>query len=233
MDAPRCGPPFKLRGLPREGYFCFCSMKAAATGCEVAAMGSYGQFCAIAKALEVVGERRTPLILRELMCGSSRFSEIHRGIPRISPALLSKRLSDLEHSGVIVHDSATGVYALTDAGWEIKPVIEQLGVWGQRWVRGQLSKDDFDPDLVMWDMRRRIDLRKLPTTRTCLSFEFSDRPKRKRHYWIVCNRDGLDLCLTNWRRRGGASRLICRVELRSIYLRVSYRAQFCGLRHVH
>jgi DNA-binding HxlR family transcriptional regulator len=160
-------------------------------------MSAYGQFCSIAKALEVVGERWTPLILRELMCGSSRYSEIHRGIPRISPALLSKRLTDLEHSGVIRHDLSTGVYALTDAGWELKPVIEQLGIWGRRWVRGQLSKDDFDPDIVMWDMRRRIDLTKLPETRTCLQFEFSGRPKSKRHYWIVGNRSGLDLCLTD------------------------------------
>ena len=133
-------------------------------------MKSYGQFCSIAKALEVVGERWTPLILRELICGSSRFSEIHRGVPRISPALLAKRLSDLEKSGVISRVAASGGYELTPAGWEIKPVIESLGVWGQRWVRGQLSPEEFDPDILMWDMRRRIDLNVFPHEKT---------------YWVV------------------------------------------------
>ena len=160
-------------------------------------MSSYGQFCSIAKALEVVGERWTPLILRELMCGSSRYSEIHRGLPRISPALLSKRLAALENSGVIAHDSSNGLYALTEAGWELKPMIEHLGIWGQRWVRDQLSESDFDPDLLMWDMRRRIDLAKIPKTRTCLKFEFLGRPKSKRHYWIVGDCSGLELCLTD------------------------------------
>jgi DNA-binding HxlR family transcriptional regulator len=163
----------------------------------MAAMKPYGQFCSIAKALEVMGERWTPLILRELICGSSRYSEIHRGLPRISPALLSKRLSDLEHSGVIARDPSTGGYALTKAGWELKPVIEQLGVWGQRWVRGQLSEADCDPDLVMWDMRRRIDLARFPETKTCLKFEFPRQPKSKRHYWIVGDREGLELCITD------------------------------------
>ena len=160
-------------------------------------MKSYGQFCSIAKALEVMGERWTPLILRELICGSSRYNEIHRGIPRISPTLLSKRLNDLERKGVIERDLTTGSYALTKAGWELKPVIEQLGVWGQRWVRGQLTEDDFDPDPVMWDMRRRIDLEIFPETKTCLQFEFTGEPEGKRHYWIVGDRMGLELCITD------------------------------------
>lgn len=160
-------------------------------------MKSYGQFCSIAKALEVMGERWTPLILRELICGSSRYNEIHRGIPRISPTLLSKRLNDLERKGVIERDLTTGSYALTKAGWELKPVIEQLGVWGQRWARGQLTKDDFDPDPIMWDMRRRIDLEIFPETKTCLKFEFIGEPDGKRHYWIVGDRKGLELCITD------------------------------------
>lgn len=161
------------------------------------AMKPYGQFCSIAKALEVMGERWTPLILRELICGSSRYSEIHRGIPRISPALLSKRLNDLERSGVIARDLSTGGYALTKAGWELQPVIEQLGIWGQRWVRGQLSEADSDPDLLMWDMRRRIDLTRIPETQSCLKFEFLGQPESKRHYWIVGDRRGLELCITD------------------------------------
>jgi len=158
-------------------------------------MKSYGQFCAIAKALEVVGERWTPLVLRELICGSSRYNEIQRGVPRISPALLSKRLSDLERAGVIERNGETGAYALTRAGWELKPVIEQLGVWGERWVRGQLSDEDLDPDLVMWDMHRRINLKLFPRKRTCLEFDFVDQPDSKRHYWLVGDRNGLELCI--------------------------------------
>lgn len=160
-------------------------------------MKPYGQFCSIAKALEVMGERWSPLILRELICGSSRYSEIHRGIPRISPALLSKRLNDLERAGVIARDAETGGYALTEAGWELRPVIEQLGVWGQRWVRGQLTEEDFDPDPVMWDMRRRIDLERFPATQTCLKFEFEGEPDGKREYWLVGDRTGLELCITD------------------------------------
>lgn len=157
----------------------------------------YGQFCSIAKALEVVGERWTPLIMRELICGSSRFNEIHRGVPRISPSLLSKRLNDLERAGVISRVEKTGGYELTPAGWEMKPVIEALGIWGQRWVRGRLSDDDFDPDLLMWDVRRRIDLEKFPESRTCICFEFTDVPDEKSRYWLVGSSQGVELCISD------------------------------------
>ena len=160
-------------------------------------MTAYGQFCSIAKALEVVGERWTPLIMRELICGSSRFNEIHRGVPRISPSLLSRRLSSLERAGVIRRVAATGGYELTAAGWELKPVVETLGVWGQRWVRGQLSDEDFDPDLLMWDMRRRINLAAFPASQTCVSFEFTDVPPEKSRYWLVGSSQGVDLCISD------------------------------------
>lgn len=160
-------------------------------------MKSYGQFCSIAKALEVVGERWTPLILRELMCGSSRFNEIHRGVPRLSPSLLTKRLNNLEKSGVIRRSQATGGYELTPAGWELKPVVQALGVWGQRWVRGQLKEDEFDPDILMWDIRRRIDLDVFPNEKTCVRFEFTDAPSEKARYWLLGSSKGLDLCVSD------------------------------------
>lgn len=165
--------------------------------CYAGAMKAYGQFCSIAKALEVVGERWSLLILRELICGSSRFNQIHRGIPRISPALLSKRLNDLERAGVIAREAESGGYSLTAAGWELRPVIERLGVWGQRWVRGQLSDEDYDPDPVMWDMRRRIDLSLLPANRTCLQFRILGRPEGPRDYWLLGDREGLELCVSD------------------------------------
>lgn len=160
-------------------------------------MGTYGQFCSVAKALEVVGERWTPLVLRELMCGSSRFNEIQRGIPRISPSLLAKRLKSLEAAGVITRTGETGAYALTQAGRELRPMIEQLGVWGNRWVRGHLGEDDLDPDLLMWDIRRRIALEKLPPDRICLCFEFAGPPGGNRTYWLAGSREGVELCVTD------------------------------------
>lgn len=162
----------------------------------MAPVKTYGQFCSIAKALEVMGERWTPLILREMVCGSSRFGEIQRGVPRISPALLAKRLGDLERSGVIARNGAGG-YRLTESGWELKPVIELLGVWGQRWVRGRLTEAGCDPGLVMWDMRRRIDLAALPKARVCLGFEFPEQSEPRRRYWLVAGRGGVELCVTD------------------------------------
>src|ERR1700687_6144918 len=100
-------------------------------------MVGYGQFCPVAKTSELLCERWVPLIVRELLCGSRRFSEIQRGVPLISPALLSKRLRQLEAAGVIVRGGpGRGAdYVLTEAGWELYPIIEAMGVWGQRWAR--------------------------------------------------------------------------------------------------
>lgn len=156
----------------------------------------YGQFCSISKALEVVGERWTPLILRELICGSTRFSEIHRGVPRMSPALLTKRLTDLVEAGVLRRIKGGG-YELTEAGRELKPVVEALGVWGQRWVRGQLTEADFDPDLLMWDIRRRLDTTAFPDGRACICFIFRDTPEGDRQYWLLGSGDGVDLCIAD------------------------------------
>ncbi len=158
-------------------------------------MTGYGQFCSIAKALEVVGERWTLLILRELICGAARFSEIQRGLPRLSPSLLAKRLAALEAGGVIRHEA--GGYRLTEAGAELRPVVEALGIWGQRWVRGQLTPEDFDPDLLMWDMRRRIALDRLPAGRLCVAFGFPDAPPGKRAYWLLLSPEAADLCISD------------------------------------
>lgn len=160
-------------------------------------MKPYGQFCSIAKALEVIGERWTALILRELICGSARFSEIQRGVPRISPSLLTKRLANLESAGVIRREDKSNGYELTRAGWELKPMVELLGVWGQRWVRGQISDDDLDPDLLMWDIRRRINVDAMPKARTCICFEFTDAPENSALYWLVKSDEGVELCISD------------------------------------
>ncbi len=160
-------------------------------------MTAYGQFCSIAKALEVFGDKWTPLIVRELVCGSSRFSEIHRGVPRISPTLLSRRLAALVEAGVVHRKSGNDGYELTEAGAELQPILELLGVWGQRWVRGQLSDADFDPDLLMWDMRRRIDFGVFDTLRICIRFEYTDTKPGKSLYWLVGTTAATELCTSD------------------------------------
>lgn len=158
----------------------------------------YGQFCPVAKAAEIITTRWTPLILRELISGSSRFNEIHRGVPLISRALLSKRLKELQAAGVIERfrpeSSQSSEYRLTQAGEEMRPIIVALGVWGQRWVESALESQDWDAGVLMWDMRRRIDTGALPEGRTVLQFEYADAPAELRRWWLVADGGEVDLC---------------------------------------
>lgn len=162
-------------------------------------MKGYGQFCPLALACEVVGERWTPLVLRELILGARRFNEIHRGVPRMSPTLLSRRLRTLEKAGIIERRRAGGrtEYVLTEAGTALGPTIESLAVWSKRWLPATLSADRADPDLVMWDMHRRMRLDRMPERRTVIQFEFDDQPKNKRLRWIVGDTKGVELCITD------------------------------------
>jgi DNA-binding HxlR family transcriptional regulator len=111
----------------------------------------YGQFCPVSKAAEVICQRWTPLILRKLLVGSSRFNEIRRGVPTCSPALLSKRLKELERAGIVERAVSDGAscYRLTDAGRDLFPIILALGEWGQRWVRTDYRADELDPGLLL------------------------------------------------------------------------------------
>src|SRR3954453_45254 len=127
-------------------------------------MATYGQFCPVAMAAEVLTERWTPLIVRELLCGSTRFNDLRRGVPLMSPSLLSKRLKTLERVGVVERDGAD--YRLTPAGGELRPLIEALGVWGQRWSRGDVEAKHYDASLLMWDIHRSIAMDRLPPERT-------------------------------------------------------------------
>jgi DNA-binding HxlR family transcriptional regulator len=156
----------------------------------------YGQFCPVAVASEIFAERWTPIILRELVLGSRGFNEIHRGVPRISRALLSKRLRELTASGVI--EAADGEYRLTEAGQELGEVVKSLGAWGARWT-APVQRDRLDARLLTWDMRRRFDLERLPEARTVVRFAFRGVPaahKAPRTYWFVLERPEVDLCFT-------------------------------------
>src|SRR5262249_31527779 len=114
---------------------------------------SYHQFCPVAKAMELLDERWTLLTVRELVAGSERFNELRRGVPRMSPTLLSKRLNQLVRAGVIERrgDGADVRYVLTPAGRELQPVVEALGVWGIRWIRA-VRCEDLDPKLLLGDL---------------------------------------------------------------------------------
>ena len=160
-------------------------------------MKGYGQFCPVAKATEVLGEKWTPLIIRELITDDQSFNDLRKGVPLMSPSLLSSRLKSLKNCGVIERNkTAKGViYSLTEAGEELSPVIEQLGIWGQRWARSDMSKKDLDPSLLMWDAHRRIDTSYFPDERSVLRFEFVDYPSKLRLWWLVIADGEVDICL--------------------------------------
>lgn len=158
-------------------------------------MPGYGQFCPIAKTMEVLDERWTVLIIRELLAGSSHFNELRRGVPRISPSLLTKRLRSLERAGLVLRaDTGNRVrYELTPGGRELGPVVMALGAWGMQWM-SQLGEEDLDPHLLMWDIHRNINLSVVPRGRTVLAFHFTDVANTTKDWYVVIDRDNVDLC---------------------------------------
>jgi DNA-binding HxlR family transcriptional regulator len=154
----------------------------------------YGQFCPVSVASEIFAERWTPLVLRELILGSTRFNDIHRGLPRMSRALLARRLRDLERHGVVKRNGE-GDYRLTSCGEEFQDIIVGLGKWGQRWT-SRVERDKLDSVLLMWDMRRRIAQDRLPNERVTVQFDYRGVPPRqqRRSHWLVLQRDEVDVC---------------------------------------
>jgi DNA-binding HxlR family transcriptional regulator len=164
----------------------------------------YGQFCPIAKACEVVAERWTPLVLRELLCGSSRFSELHRGLRNMSRTLLAARLRELEDAGVVSSEERPNghgrEYRLTPAGEQLRPIVMQLGEWGQRWAQSQIDTRDLDAELLMVDVHRRLRAEEMPERRTVVRFDFRGVARaqtRPRTWWLVLDREEVDLCHRN------------------------------------
>lgn len=159
-------------------------------------MSTYGQFCPVAKASEIFAERWTPLILRELLMGSHRFNELERGLPRISRSLLSQRLRSLESVGLVERRvDALGQspeYHLTQAGQDLFDVIVRLGEWSARWFNPLVNLDDLDPQLLMWDIKRRLNLDRLPPRRVVVQFDF--RGDRTGSYWLVLEPDDPSVC---------------------------------------
>ena len=159
-------------------------------------MGSpYRQFCPVAKAMELLDERWTLLVVRELVAGSEHFNDLRRGLPRMSPGLLSKRLQQLARAGLVERRSENGEirYLLTEAGRELGPVVEAVGAWGLGWVV-TIGDQDLDPRLLMWDMHRHVDRSAVPETRTVVRFRFDDVPRPAREWWLVIRPDEVDVC---------------------------------------
>lgn len=160
----------------------------------------YGQFCPVAKASEVIAERWTPLVLREMLMGSSRFNDIHRGVPLMSTSLLSRRLKELQWAGLVERrdllEGGGHGYFLTDAGEDLRPIIIALGEWGVRFVRSNFEHQDLDPSLLLWDIRRNIAAERLPRDRVVVQFEFPDRRDAERNWWLLkeAGAELVDLC---------------------------------------
>ncbi len=158
-------------------------------------MAGYGQFCPVAKTMEVLDERWTVLVIRELLCGSHHFNELRRGVPKMSPALLSKRLRSLARAGIVLRldDGRRVRYELTPGGKALAPVVTALGEWGVRW-RSQLGDEDYDPTLLMWDVHRNLDLDAMPDGRVVLGFRFDGVDPSTRLWWVVVEDGTVDLC---------------------------------------
>ncbi len=174
----------------------------------------YHQFCPVAKAMELLDERWTLLVVRELISGSEQFNQLRRGLPRMSPSLLSRRLVQLERAGLLDRTTDNGAvrYRLTRAGTELRPVVEAIGAWGVRWV-GDLGDQDLDPKLLLWDMHRNVATEAVPDGRTVISFHFPDAERGRRDWWLVLSAEETDVCDID---PGFTTELRVRASLRSM-----------------
>ena len=158
----------------------------------------YKQFCPIAKASELLGDKWTFLLIRELLSGGHRFNEIQRGLGHISPSLLSTRLRQLEEEGIVECKKIKGQkgyeYYLTQPGKEILPIIHELGNWGMKWARDQIDDEELDIELLMLHLARSINPEKLTGTESIIHFKFNDL-KKLQDWWIIVKGQEVDVCL--------------------------------------
>ena len=156
----------------------------------------YGQFCTVARGAEALCERWTPLVVRELLCGSKRFNDLHRGVPRMSTSLLAQRLRRLEEFGVVKRsaDGKVWEYSLTEAGEALRPIVMALGEWGARWIASDLRDDELDVSLLLWDMRRSVRIAECPPQGAVVHFSFRDARTGEREWWMVVENGAVELC---------------------------------------
>jgi len=161
-------------------------------------MIEYSQFCPLSKTAEVLGEKWTLLIVRELVLGSTRFSQIQRALPRMSPTVLNTRLAELDERGVIVRkkipEQKGFEYRLTESGRELYPLLLKMSEWGMRWARSHIRDEELDVEFLMGDVRRRLDTAKLPDGRTVLKFSYTDL-KDFAEWWLKIDDRKIEVCL--------------------------------------
>ena len=152
-------------------------------------MRTYGQYCPLARASELLAERWTLIIVRNLLAGCRTFGELLEGAPGISRALLAQRLALLEQYEVIVREVARGRgrYALTERGQELRAVVQVLGEWGARWL--ELEPHHSDPAYVLFATSRLVDVERAPAHGLVVRFELDDR-----HYWLLVRRPRAEVC---------------------------------------
>ncbi len=156
----------------------------------------YGQWCPIAKAAEVLAERWTLLVVRELVLGSTRYAQLQRGLGRISPGILSARLKTLTDSGIIERVEGEGAheYRLTPAGLELAPILEAIGVWGQRWARARMTPDELDVEVLILAVQRNFDVDAFPLGAGVIAFVFTDLHGEPRRWWLRVDGRGVEVC---------------------------------------
>jgi DNA-binding HxlR family transcriptional regulator len=189
-------------------------------------MRSYAQYCPVAKATEVLGDRWTLLIVREMLGGASGFNELQRGLPGISRSVLADRMRTLERAEVIERRTGpkgrTLGYRLTPAGRDLEPVVQAIGEWGATWSFTDPRPEELDPDLLIVWMARHVDRHRLPATRTVIKFDFR-APKRR--YWMVLEPSEVSVCLQH---PGFDSDLEVRVDTTTLYRVYLGRADLGG-----
>lgn len=161
------------------------------------AMHLYGQYCPVARAAEILADRWTLLIVRELLVDVKHFNELERGLPRMSRTLLAERLRRLEQAGVLQRCAAPRgkrtEYRLTRAGCELKPIIDAFCRWGARWAFGPPRPNELDPLVLLWWMRRRVCFKRIPRRRVVIQFDFHGGPPRT--YWLLIEPTEASICL--------------------------------------
>ncbi len=163
-------------------------------------MGSYRQYCPIARASEILAERWTPLIVRNLMLGASTFTDLARGVPAMSRSMLVKRLAELEHAGVVRSaPKASGrgsTYELTEAGADLGAVIGAMGAWGERWV--EVTTTHADPAFALWAWcQAQLDRAALPEGRAVVAFVFPDEAPGNRYFWLLVEGGDAEVCYSD------------------------------------
>ena len=163
-------------------------------------MYQYGQYCPVAKATEILGDRWTLLIIRDLLTGTRHFNDLERGLPGISRGLLADRLRRLQRMGIVEKQAHRDrrqrtEYRLTRSGEELQPVVESLLVWGSRWAFEEPEAHDLDPLLLLWWMRGRVRVDQLPEHRVVVQFDFTGAVNER--YWLILAKDDVSLCETD------------------------------------